>query len=168
MTIATESTVDSVRELVELLDPADTGGDVFLGARGRLNLTHLFGGQVLAQGLMAAARTVTAKTAHSLHAYFLRAGDPSLPVEYRVQRLRDGRRFAGRTVSAEQRGTMIATMTVSFADTSGGVAHQRPAPAAVPVEQVPTLADAAQAWGGLGPSWIGFAHEGLIYDPDRG
>src|SRR6185369_14320321 len=128
--------------------------DRYLGPGGELDLPRIFGGQVLAQALVAAARTVEpAKAAHSLHGYFLRAGDPHDPVEYQVERVRDGRRLASRSVAAWQGGNRLATMTASFAATAGGVEHQRAAPRTPPPESVPTLAEASQAWGGLTGSW---------------
>jgi acyl-CoA thioesterase-2 len=163
-TASTASTVDIARTMVDLVRPMPAGDDAFLGRRAALGLPRIFGGQVLAQGLVAAARTVT-KPAHSLHAYFLRAGDPEQPVEYRVGRLRDGRRLASRSVSAEQGGTVIATMIASFADTTGTVAHQRRPPTAVPPTDLPTLEEATRAWGGLSPSWTGFDLVEIRVDP---
>jgi len=75
----------------------------------------MFGGELLAQSLVAAARTAKERACHALHADFLLAADPALPVEYRVRRVRDGRRFAQRQVSAWQRGREILLATVSFA-----------------------------------------------------
>src|ERR1700712_4733364 len=119
------------------LDLAPAGPDAFVGARVTMGLPRVFGGQVLAQALIAAGRTVTDKTAHSLHAYFLRAGDQSEPIGYDVQRVRDGRRLSCRTVTAHQHGKPIATITMSFAATTGGVTHQIPAPPSIPAAQVP-------------------------------
>jgi acyl-CoA thioesterase-2 len=92
---------------------------------------RMFGGDLLAQTLVAAGRTVKDRGCHALHASFLFPGDPGLPVEYRVRRLRDGRRFAQRQVSAWQRGREILAATVSFAgDAPGGHAYQHePMPA---------------------------------------
>lgn len=165
MTVTTASIVDRV---VALLDVEDDGGDVFTGTRGDLGLPRVFGGQVLAQALMAAARTVPAdRPAHSLHAYFLRGGDPLHPVRYAVERVRDGRRLSSRAVRAFQGGATLATVTVSFADTAGALAHQRPAPVTVPVEQVPSLTQISQEWGGLGPYWAGFDLIEVRVDPRR-
>jgi acyl-CoA thioesterase II len=163
-------TVDELQNrfdrLVALMRPTATGLDTFRGERGELNLPRIFGGEVLGQGLMAAAATVDpAKTAHSLHAYFLRAGQPDEPVTYRVTRLRDGRRFAVRSITADQHGSVLATMTASFADTAGGVTHQRRPPAAPAPDQLATLTEASEAWGGLGPSWYGFDPMEIRLDP---
>ncbi len=149
-----------------VLDLSRTGPDTFLGPQVSMGMSRVFGGQVLAQGLMAAGRTVTdAKTAHSLHAYFLRAGDPAEPIHYRVERVRDGRRLSSRQVTAEQHGRPIATMTTSFAATGGGVCHQLHPPRSISPEQVPTLEQAAVRWGGLGPAWRGFEALEIRIDP---
>ncbi|MBI1379140.1 MAG: acyl-CoA thioesterase II [Frankiales bacterium] len=122
-----------------------------------MNMHHVFGGQVLGQGLVAAARTVEGpKTANSLHAYFLRAGDPDLPIEYAVGTVRDGRRMSTRSVSALQAGREIATVICSFADTEGTITHAAPRPEVAAPEDTPTLADNAEAWGGLHEVWSGF------------
>ena len=74
----------------------------------------MFGGQVAAQALMAAGRTVEIGRVHSLHAYFLRPGDPTVPILYEVDRIRDGRSFTTRRVVAIQHGRAIFNMSVSF------------------------------------------------------
>jgi acyl-CoA thioesterase-2 len=149
-----------VAELVESLDIDRVAPDRYRGDCPEVDWPHLFGGHVLAQGLIAAGRTVdagnSAKSAHSLHAYFLRAGDPLRPVDYIVDRLRDGRRLSARTVSAQQDGKPIAMIMTSFADTSGSIEHQLPPPNCPGPDELPTFSEAAQAWGGLGPSWSGF------------
>jgi acyl-CoA thioesterase-2 len=124
--------------------------------RASMNLQHLFGGQVLAQALLAAGQTVDeAKSAHSLHAYFLRAGDPRAPIDYTVDRIREGRRLACRSVTASQDGRAIATVLTSFAETSGGVAHSIEMPPDPGPDGLPDLMVAAERWGGLGESWLG-------------
>lgn len=103
--------------------------------RNRLNQTNpnnaLFGGQVLAQGLMAATLSVdTARHAHSLHGYFLRAGDSSRPVVYQVERTRDGGRFSTRRVTALQHGQAILHLECSFHVPEEGFDHHMSAPPA--------------------------------------
>ena len=118
------------------------------------DLPRLFGGQVLAQALVAAAHTVDpVKSPHSLHGYFLRAGDVNTPIDYVVDRVRDGRRLSARSVTAVQAGKPIATVLTSFAQTSGGITHALEAPAAPRPDDLPTLSEAAAAWGGLSPFW---------------
>lgn len=97
----------------------------------------IFGGQVLAQALMAAGRTVRNRPVHSLHAYFLRAGQVDSPVEYWVENLRDGNSVSSRAVRAVQEGELIFTMQASFHKLEAGFEHQTFAPAHVaPPESV--------------------------------
>src|SRR5690606_20778644 len=84
----------------------------------------IFGGQVLAQALMAAGRTVRNRPVHSLHAYFLRAGNVDTPVEYWVENLRDGNSVSSRAVRAIQEGELIFTMQASFQKLETGYEHQ--------------------------------------------
>jgi acyl-CoA thioesterase-2 len=168
----------SVADLLRAFELDELGPDHFRADCVAMNLPHLFGGQVLAQSLIAAARSVPAgKSAHSLHAYFLRAGDPREPIEFVVDQVRDGRRLSCRSVSARQRGKPIASVMTSFAAALGsdaadssapkasGVRHQIPAPAAPGPYDVPSLHEAAEAWGGLGPGWRGFEAIELRLDP---
>jgi acyl-CoA thioesterase II len=104
---------------------------------------RVFGGQVAGQALVAAGRTVDSldgppKLVHSLHAYFLRPGDPRIPILYQVDRIRDGRSFATRRVAAIQRGEAIFSLSASFHVEEEGVNHQAPMPEAPDPE---TLAD---------------------------
>ncbi|HEX2904348.1 MAG TPA: acyl-CoA thioesterase domain-containing protein [Jatrophihabitans sp.] len=133
-----------------------------------LNLPHVFGGQVLAQALLAAGSTVAdGKVPHSLHTYFLRAGDTDVPIEYDVRQIRDGRRLSCRAVTASQAGREIATVLTSFADTEGSLSHQLDAPDVPDPEQLPEFADAAAAWGGLGQGWQGLQAIEVRVDPHR-
>ncbi len=101
--------------LLEVLDLRSTGPDVFVGASRDVDYTRFFGGQVAAQALVAAGRTVQPdRQVHSLHAYFLRAGDPRHPVEFQVERMRDGRGFSVRRVIAVQHGRVTFTLAASF------------------------------------------------------
>ena len=85
----------------------------------------MYGGQVIGQALVAASRTVSAdRSAHSLHGYFLRAGDTDIPILYKVDRIRDGKSFTTRRVVAIQRGQAIFTMSISFQVDEGGLNHQ--------------------------------------------
>lgn len=99
---------------------------------------RLFGGQVIAQALRAASITVDpARSAHSLHAYFLRGGDPRVPVRFRVETLTDGRSFSARRVTATQRGTVILTLDGSFHVHEDGLAHQETMPDVPAPEELP-------------------------------
>ncbi len=97
----------------------------------------VFGGQVLGQALMAAARTVPVHRVHSLHAYFLRPGDKALPIDYVVDPVRDGKGFSMRQVVAMQNDKPIFHMSASFQQREPGVEHQSPMPVAPAPERLP-------------------------------
>jgi acyl-CoA thioesterase-2 len=118
--------------LVDLLDLESIEVDIFRGKQPQESLQRVFGGQVAGQALVAAGRTVPAdRPVHSLHAYFLRPGDPSVPIVYEVDRIRDGRSFTTRRVVAIQHGKPIFNMSASFQVVEEGLEH------AVPMPQVP-------------------------------
>ena len=121
---------DPATELLDLLELEAKGGDQFQGTgSGGETSTRIFGGHVIAQSLMAACLTVEQdRPCHSLHAYFLRPGDTALPVEYHVERSRDGRGFSNRRVVAVQNGKQILNMTASFHLPCKGWSHQHPMP----------------------------------------
>jgi acyl-CoA thioesterase-2 len=122
---------------LERIVPA--GDDVFDSAAAEGVFDRIYGGQSLAEGLMAAARTVgREKRLNSAHCRFLSLGDPRAPTRFRVERLRDTRSFAVREVRAEQAGRLILVATFSFAAPSAGIAHQWPAPDAPPPEAAPS------------------------------
>lgn len=126
-----------VDNLVRLLDVEELDTDLYRGAQPPRARGRVFGGQVIAQGLMAATRSVEAgRTAHSLHAYFMRAGDDSLPIIYRVERDFDGRSFATRRVIAIQNGRPILNMAASFQVFEEGLAHQARMPDVPPPEEL--------------------------------
>jgi acyl-CoA thioesterase-2 len=127
-------------ELRRLLDLEQIELNIFRGQNERGQVGRLFGGQVLSQALMAAGRTVERLPAHSLHGYFLRPGNPSVPVVYTVDRLRDGKSFVTRNVVAYQRGQAILNLSASFHQAEDGFAHQDPMPPAAEPESVPTWA----------------------------
>ena len=91
----------------------------------------------MAQALVAASRTVSARDPHSLHAYFLLGGDPTEPILFEVERLRDGRSFTTRRVVARQRNEAIFVLTASFHAEESGFEHSAPMPAAPPPEACP-------------------------------
>jgi len=103
---------------------------------------RVFGGQVAGQALVAAGRTVPAdRPVHSLHAYFIRPGDPSVPLIYLVERVRDGRSFTTRRVSAVQHGETIFTLSASFHHAEPGVSHSDPMPDVPAPEDLPSTAE---------------------------
>ncbi|HZI10320.1 MAG TPA: acyl-CoA thioesterase II [Myxococcus sp.] len=126
-------------ELLELLTLEPIEENLFRGRSQDLGFRQLFGGQVLGQSLSAASRTVAPERhVHSLHSYFLRPGDVSLPVVYTVDRVRDGGSFSTRRVVAIQKGQPIFTMMASFHGDEPGMAHQAPMPQVPEPESLPT------------------------------
>lgn len=142
----------AVQDLRALLDIEEIDTDLFRGNTVAERPGRVFGGQVVAQALSAAARSVGEGTsgerqAHSLHAYFLRAGDTTHPIIYRVLRDFDGASFSNRRVVAMQRGRPILNMAASFHRREEGLAHAAPLPSVVPPEHSPTFAEALAAKG---------------------
>jgi acyl-CoA thioesterase-2 len=140
--------------------PANGSGDAFADVLGVLDLEEIdtdlyrghslpqphgrvFGGQVLAQSLLAAGRTVAAsRLPHSVHGYFLRPGDAARDITFTVERLRDGRSFSARRVHALQRGAPILTITASFQEDQPGLEHTDSPPSTTPPpESVPSALD---------------------------
>ncbi len=139
---------DPLSEMLLALDLTDAGGartreDIFTGPSQWMPHGRVFGGQVLAQCLVAATRTMdTSRAPHSLHGYFLRPGDINLPITFSVDRLRDGRSFSTRRVQAYQKGEPIFSMIASFQDHDGGIDHQDAFPTDIPdPETLPSAAD---------------------------
>lgn len=127
----------AMAHLLRVLDLRPAGYDEF-DAITEQDEGRLFGGLVLAQAVVAAGRTVERGDLHSMHAYFLRAGRPAKPIRYRVERIRDGRNFTGRRVTAYQDVTdVIFEASLSFVATEPGVSYQAPMPAAVGPEGMP-------------------------------
>lgn len=153
----------SVSEVVDLLDLEQLEVNLFRGSQPEnSNLTRVFGGQVAGQAVMAALRTVPAdRHLHSLHVYFLLGGDPSLPIIYDVESVRDGRSFNTRRISARQHGQVIFSMTASFHVAEDGWEHQDPMPSSVAPHEAPALheliamfdQEAAENWQ---KEWGGF------------
>ncbi len=126
-------------DLLELLKLEPIEENLFRGRSQDLGFRQLFGGQVLGQALSAASQTVDlARHVHSLHGYFLRSGDASLPVVYTVDRVRDGGSFTTRRVVAIQKGQPIFTMMASFQGDEPGFEHQATMPEVPPPESLPS------------------------------
>ncbi len=114
-----------MEELVQLLDIEQLEHNLYRGISPDIGWQRVFGGQVIAQALVAAQRTVDAdRFVHSLHAYFMLPGDPGIPIIYQVERTRDGSSFATRRVLAIQHGRAIFSMSASFQFDEGGYDHQ--------------------------------------------
>ncbi|TDP97122.1 acyl-CoA thioesterase-2 [Labedaea rhizosphaerae] len=129
--------------LVTLLDLERIEEDIYRGVSPSGSPVRVFGGQVAGQALVAAGRTVPAdRRVHSLHAYFIRGGDPSVPIVYEVDRIRDGRSFTTRRVVAVQHGKAIFSLSASFQVDEPGIEHEAAMPAGVPEpESLPTRAE---------------------------
>lgn len=115
---------------------------------------RIYGGQVIAQALMAAYRTIEGRMCHSLQAYFIRPGDPRAPVLYEVERSRDGKSFATRRVIAIQHGEQILNLAASFQVEEPGFEHATPMPAGPGAEETPSDAERAAAMGDKVPAAI--------------
>lgn len=138
---------EPLQSLLDALDLTDTGArtseDIYTGPSQWMPLGRVFGGQVLAQSLIAAMRTIPAeRIVHSMHGYFLRPGDVELPITFSVDRIHDGRSFSTRRTQAYQQGRPILSMIASFQDADEGLDHQTAMPADVPApEGLPSSAD---------------------------
>ncbi len=121
-------------DLVELLELESIERNIYRGRNRDIGSGRIFGGQVLAQALVAARRTIDEadRTVHSLHGYFILAGDLDIPVVYFVDRLRDGRSFTTRRVTAIQHGAAIFNLSASFHKQEDGLEHQTPMPEVAP------------------------------------
>lgn len=143
---------DPMHTLIEALSIAETGArtheDIFTGPSEWTPLGRIFGGQVLAQSLIAAART-TAKDRlpHSMHGYFLRPGDAQQPLTFAVDRIHDGRSFSTRRTQAYQNGVPILSTIASFQEKGPGLDHQSEMPAGIPEPE--TLPSAASVLRGI-------------------
>ncbi len=171
-TDANDAILDPLEDLLDVLDLkpvgsahitiGETGGDVprdfdlgesdrdiFIGRSQPMPHGRVFGGQVLAQSVIAAGRTVEGladaedqpRRIHSLHGYFLRPGDSNQPLRFAVERLRDGHSFSARRVHAIQFGKPILSMITSFQTGAGGLDHQDPMPATPDPESLQTVAE---------------------------
>jgi acyl-CoA thioesterase II len=138
---------DPLAGLLAALDLTDTGArtseDIFTGPSQWMPLGRVFGGQVLAQSLVAAQRTIAAdRSVHSMHGYFLRPGNVELPITFSVDRIHDGRSFSTRRTQAYQDGVPILSMIASFQDDDEGLEHQAAMPVDVPQpEELPSAAE---------------------------
>lgn len=124
-------------DLLSILDLEAVGDNRFRGQSFDPGWQRVFGGQVLGQALVAASRTVEGRLCHSMHGYFLRAGDPQASIDYVVERIRDGGSFSTRRVLAEQHGEIIFSMAASFHHGEQGLDHQAQMPEVPPPESLP-------------------------------
>jgi len=133
----------AVDQLLDLLDLDPAAADEFVGQSPPVGPLRVYGGQVAGQALVAAGRTVdAARSVHSLHGYFVRPGDPSVPIRYRVENIRDGHSFSVRRSVAYQHDVPIFFMSASFHRVEQGLEHQAPPPREVPPpEDLQRMAD---------------------------
>ena len=162
------SLLSPMPELLDLLDLEEIEVDLFRGRNPQTDRQRAFGGQVLAQSLVACARTVPEDRAvHSMHAYFLRPGKANKPMIFDVENMRDGRSFSSRRVLVRQDGTVVMGMSASFHIEEEGLEHQDAMPAAPPAEECPKMSEVMagrggapaalydQLWGGYDVRWVG-------------
>ena len=145
--------------LVGLLDLEQLEVNLFRGVSPPQSPTRVFGGQVAAQALVAAGRTVPDdRGVHSLHAYFIRPGDPRVPIVYEAERVRDGRSFTTRRVLAIQHGEAIFSLSASFQVQEEGLEHTEPGPVGVPAPDMQITLPLIEVFGRGGAtksSWYG-------------
>jgi acyl-CoA thioesterase II len=171
----------SIDELVALLDLETLEDGLYRGRQPETSLQRVFGGQVAGQALAASNRTVEAgRRVHSLHAYFLRPGDPSVPILYDVERTRDGRSFSLRRVVARQHGRPIFSMSSSHQVAEDGLEHQDSMPEVTAPQDCPELGDVLanitkrprddwdREWAALDVRYAGDSREGgALNDPEH-
>lgn len=168
----------SVDSLVDLLDLEDLDRNLFRGQQPQTQRQRVFGGQVAAQAVIAASRTVDpAYRVHSLHSYFLRPGDTAVPIIYDVDSMRDGRSFATRRVTARQHGRPIYYQTASLQVAEEGLEHQDVMPSVRPPEECldfqellrtrdnPEADALAKEWAALDVRYVGNSKKGLAEVP---
>ena len=132
----------AVDDLLSILDLEPLEHNLFRGMSPQVGWQRVFGGQVIGQSLVAASRTVPEERGvHSLHAYFLRPGDPAVPIIYEVDRIRDGGSFTTRRVVAIQHGHAIFSMSASFQKHEEGLEHQMTMPEVTAPEDLPSEAE---------------------------
>lgn len=131
----------AVTELISILDLEQLDLNLFRGRSPQVGWQRVFGGQVIGQALVAAVRTVEGRPPHSMHAYFLLPGDPKVPIIYDVDRIRDGKSFTTRNVTARQHGHPIFSMLVSFHSDEQGLSHQAKMPNVPGPDKLPTDAE---------------------------
>lgn len=144
----------AVANLLAQLDLEPIEKDIFRGHGPQAGWQRVFGGLVISQALVAAARTVADRPPHSLHGYFILPGDPSVPIVYQVDRLRDGKSFATRRCVAIQHGKAIFSLSASFQIEEEGLEHAFSMPSAPDPETLPSEDDILQRYGSMMPDHV--------------
>ncbi|HVY20008.1 MAG TPA: acyl-CoA thioesterase II [Bauldia sp.] len=145
---------DPIESLLATLDLEQLEHNLYRGRSPQVGWQRVFGGQVIGQALVAAARTVEGRLAHSLHAYFMREGDPTVPIIYEVDRIRDGKSFATRRVVAIQHGQAIFSMSASFQIEEPGLDHQIEMPNVPAPEELPSESELQAAYLHVAPDSV--------------
>jgi acyl-CoA thioesterase-2 len=174
---------ESVAELVVLLDLEEIEVGLYRGRQPKTAMQRVFGGQVLAQSLVASSRTVSPdRRLHSMHGYFIRPGRTDLPIVFEVENVRDGRSFSARRAVARQGGSTIFFASSSYHAPEEGLEHEDAPPADVPApEDCPTLSEVLSAatnrprslwdseWGALEVRYVGDSRppDGALQDPEH-
>ena len=136
----------AIDTLLSILDLEPLEHNLFRGLSPQVGWQRVFGGQVVGQALVAAARTVEGRGVHSLHGYFMLPGDPKVPILYEVDRIRDGKSFTTRRVVAIQHGRAIFSMSASFQVEEAGLDHQIEMPKVPLPEELPSESDIARLY----------------------
>ena len=137
----------AMEQLLSSLDIERLEQDLFRGTSPQVGWQRVFGGQVIGQALVAAQRTIASdRPVHSLHAYFMRPGDPEAPIIYEVDRIRDGLSFATRSVVAIQHGKAIFSLSASFQKEEEGLEYQDPIPEVAQPQDLPGKAEMREAF----------------------
>ena len=142
---------NAIDKLLTILDLEKIEHNIFRGHSPQVGWQRVFGGLVIAQALVAAARTVEGREPHSLHGYFLLPGDPSVPIVYEVDRIRDGASFATRRCDAIQHGRPIFSLSASFQIRERGLDHALPMPDVPAPENLPSEAELYAQFGSMFP-----------------
>lgn len=138
-----DTTLYNTEEILSLLKLEQLDTDRYRGQSHFMGSPNVFGGQVLGQAMYAAGATVPGRRVHSLHSLFILTGNLKLPIEYEVERVRDGGSFSTRRVVATQEGKRIFVMSASFQQEEEGLSHQRPMP---PARDPETLESSIAKW----------------------
>lgn len=142
-------------ELLAVLELTPVGDEVFTGRHPRKNPMRTFGGQLMAQGFVAASRTLDHELPPSaLSIHFIAGGDPSVDIEYRVVRLRDERRFANRRVDAMQNGKLLATAIISYLAGGHGLEHNFEMPKVPEPHTLPTIDELLVGYEEVVPAFV--------------
>lgn len=145
---------DPIADLLSILDIEQIEDNIFRGRSPQIGWQRVFGGLVISQALVAASRTVKGRNPHSLHCYFLLPGDPSVPIVYEVERVRDGRSFTTRRCVAVQHGRTIFVLSASFHIEEDGPEHATPKPDVPSPEVLPGIEQLKRALGDQIPDGV--------------